>query len=240
MRIVKVPGYCSEETRICQNAGNLVISELRKIGSSEKGKLIDVSLLDVEEIRVDNLKIEERDNLIFENGLEEFKSRDKVIFLGGDISINRALIGAFSQGYESACFIVVSSRVSEIVDLIDSRFLLVGAGNLKREEIENLSQKRVKRIDLNLIELDMAESTDAIMEFSYGRDLFFIFDFSALDSAYRFSPSGEPGGLTGRQVIYLLSRIGMMKNLRAMSFSGIDGENKEAVRLGAKLVSEVL
>jgi len=89
MQIVKVPGLNGlGKTRGCRNAGNAILAELKNIYSSEKGKIIDVDLLDLEEIHVNNADLDEQEELINEDSFEIMGNQDKVIFLGGDHSIS--------------------------------------------------------------------------------------------------------------------------------------------------------
>jgi len=59
-----------------------VLKELRNIGSNEKGKIIDVDRLNLEEIHVDLDNLEEANHLIYENSKEIFEKNPKAFFIG--------------------------------------------------------------------------------------------------------------------------------------------------------------
>src|SRR3989344_5025267 len=94
--IVKVPGINGlGKTNGCENAGNSILESLKEIHSNEQGIPIDVKLLDLEEIHLDNSNLEFSNNLIYENSLEMFETKPKIIFLGGDHSISFSMTKAF-------------------------------------------------------------------------------------------------------------------------------------------------
>lgn len=266
MRIVKVPGInCFGKNNGARNSGNAVLRELRNIWSSERGNLIDASLLDVEEIHADNSNLEEQEELIYENSSEEFDKQEKILFLGGDHSISYPICRAFLENCERdeklPCLIVFDahpdcmppknnpSHEEWLRALIDEGFpaenvMLVGARNSAREEIEYLSEKKIRRVSANQIAENIEDYCDTIMEFASGKELYVSFDIDVVDPAFAFSTGyKEPGGLSSREALYLVSRISMMKNLRAFDLVEIDSENDEdgmTVKLGAKIVAELV
>lgn len=82
------------------------------------------------------------------------------------------------------------------------------------------------------------------MEFSDKKDLYLSLDIDVVDPA--FAPGTghkEPGGLTSRQLIYLIQRMNKVKNLRAIDLVEINPLNDKeglTVKLGAKIVSELI
>ena len=96
MFVVKVPGINGlGKTKGCEKSGNEIIKELRKIYTNSEGGIIDVDLLDLEEIHLDNSNLELSSKLIYENSLESFELKPKVVFLGGDHSISYLTVKAF-------------------------------------------------------------------------------------------------------------------------------------------------
>ena len=66
MQIIKVPGLNNlGKNNGCRNAGNAMLSELKKFK--------DTNTLDLEEIHVDNSNLSEQEKLIYENSLEAFE-----------------------------------------------------------------------------------------------------------------------------------------------------------------------
>lgn len=255
MIIIKVPGLASGKSAGCRNAGNAIISKLDEIYSNEKGKIIDKNLLDLEEIHVNNAEIDKQDELIYKNSLETFETEDRIIFLGGDSSISLPIGKAFlnhcnAKGKEP-CLIAFDSNPKWIIKLIEKGFpikniLLVGARNLERDEIVFLSKTKIRQIGINELNNNIEDVTDVIMEFSSGKELYVSFDINIIDPAFAPStPSQQPGGLTSRQALYIVSRISLMKNLKASDITDIDSErDKEhgglTVKLAAKLLAELL
>ena len=267
MQIIKVPGINAfGKTDGCRNAGNAIVGELKNIWSNEKNKIINPELLELEEIHVNNEKLDEQKKLIYENAEEAFQKQDKIIFLGGDHSISFPICKAFlnnCKGKKLASLIIFDAHPDCMKPmknptheewlraLIDKGFLaenvlLVGARNSDQEEIRFLAEKKIKQISINELENNLEETTDIIMEFSQGKELYVSFDIDVIDPA--FAPSTgykEPGGLTSRQAIYIISRISMMKNLKAIDLVEVNSEQDKkngniSIKLAAKLLAEFL
>jgi len=264
--VVKVPGVNGlGKTRGCRNAGNAVILGLDEIDSNESGKPIDKRLLDLEEIHVDNENLEEQEKLIYENAKEIIEKKEKVIFLGGDHSISFPIGKAFLDfcKEKEACLIVFDAHADcdysckeptheeWLRALVESGFparniLLVGVRKLWKVENKFLAEKKIRRIGINELMLDLEEVTDTIMEFSNGKELYVSFDIDVVDPA--FAPGTgykEPGGLTARQAIYIVSRIAKIKNLKAFDIVEVDIEKDKdyeniTIKLAAKLLAELL
>ena len=109
MFVVKVPGINGlGRTKGCENSGNAILNSLKEIYMNEEKKIIDANLLDIEEIHLDNSNLELTNKLIYENSLEIFEAKSKVIFLGGDHSISYSLTKAFFDYCKN------SERVSQV------------------------------------------------------------------------------------------------------------------------------
>ena len=91
---------------------------------------------------------------------------------------------------------------------------------------------------------DLQDTCDIIMEFSSGKELYFSLDIDVVDPS--FAPAtgyAEPGGLTSRQLIYLIQRINKIKNLKAVDIVEINPDkdvNNLTVKLGAKVLGELI
>jgi len=265
--VVKVPGINGlGKTHGCERAGNAILKELKNIGSNEEGKEIDTSKIALEEIHLDNSNLEVANKLIYKNAFEIFEEQPKTIFLGGDHSISYSLVRAFLDYCENSekepCLIVFDAHADCMLSnnkfathedwlrkLIDDGFptkniLHVGGRNFWKEEIEFMNISRIKKINLNELNTNLEDITDAIMEFSNGKELYISVDLDVVDPA--FAPSTgwpEAGGLTSRQMIYILQRINKVKGLRAIDIVEINPERDRdnmTVKLGAKLLSECI
>ena len=271
MFIVKVPGINGlGKTNGCEGAGNAILKALKKeISTNEEGKTIEFSKLDLEEIHLDNSNLELTNKLIYKNSFEIFKEQPKTVFLGGDHSVSYSITRAFFDYCENhgknPCLIVFDAHpdVMEPVDrnfptheewlkgLIEDGFpvqniLLVGVRNSDPKEIEFLKEKGVKMISINQLNENLEEVTDIITEFASEKELYVSIDIDVIDPA--FAPSTgyqEPGGLTSRQLIYIIQRINKIKNLRGLDIVEINEQNDKereniTVKLGAKILSEII
>ena len=266
MYIVKVPGINGlGKTEGCEGAGNAIINSLKEIHSNEQGVPIDVNLLDLEEIHLDNGNLKEANELIYKNSLDALETKPKTVFLGGDHSISYPIGKAFldycgSQGKEP-CLIVFDAHADcmepmreptheeWLRKLVEKGFpveniLLVGVRNLWKDETLFLKENEIKQIKINLVVEDIDNIADTIMEFVQGRELYVSIDIDVVDPA--FAPATgylESGGLTSRQILYLIQRINKIKTLKAVDIVEINPEKDRdnvTVKLGGKILGEVL
>lgn len=267
MFIVKVPGINNgNENAGCSKAGNLILNELRKIKINEQGKIVDADMLDLEEIHLNNSDLKLTNKLIYENSLEIFESKPKTIFLGGDHSISYSIGEAFldycKNSGKEPCLIVFDSHPECVSDeeefpknktwlrkLAESGFpreniLLVGVRNSEHEENIFLKKERIQVMSTSHILEEIHEACDTIMEFSSNKELYVSLDMGIVDPA--FAPGvleNEPGGLSSREILYLVQRINKIKNLKAFDIVGINPEldrDNLTIKLGAKILSELL
>ena len=270
MQVIKVPGINGlGRTEGCRNAGNAIIKKLDEIYTSERGKPIDRKLLDLEEIHVDNGNVEEQDRLIYENAMEELEKQDKIIFLGGDHSVSYPLARAFlehcnkNEKGKEPCLIVFDAHPDCMPAMkeptheewlravIEQGFpaknvLLVGVRNSWKDEIVFLSKNKIRQVSINQLNYDIEGMTDVIMGFASGKCLYVSLDIDIIDPA--FAPATnhpEPAGLTGRQLVYIMQRIAMMKNLKAVDIVEIDSEKDKkhdsmTTKLGARILAEMI
>lgn len=266
MMIVKVPGINAPGRPLGCEEGCFRVLECLKneIFSSEKGKAVNYQSLSLEHIHVDNKNIQESVGLIYKNSREIFESQDRVIFLGGDHSISYGCVKGFHDVYPDACLLVFdahpdlmpagreASHEEWLRKLIDGGFpadniLLIGARNSEEEELRFISEKGIRVVGVNQLLNDLEAATDFIMEFSHGRELYVSLDIDVVDPA--FAPGTgyiEPGGISGREIIYIIQRIAMMKNLRGFDLVEINpsidaGEGfGRTVKLGARILAEMV
>ena len=268
MLIVKVPGINGlGGTKGCEKAGNAMLEALKEIYSNERGVPIDTRLLDLEEIHLDNSDLEMSNGLIYKNSLEFFEEKPKTIFLGGDHSISfsttRAFLEHCKKSEKEPCLIVFDAH-PDCMDSTDSKLptheewlrgliefgfpaeniFLIGVRNSDPLETVFLKKQGIKVMNMNQTLENLEDSCDTIMEFSKDKELYISIDIDVIDPA--FAPGTrykEPGGLTTRQFLYLIQRLNLVKNLRAVDIVEInpDKDTKElTVKLGAKILSELI
>jgi len=269
MQIIKIPGINGlGKTNGCEQAGNQIIAGLKEIYSNEQGNPIDSNILDLEEIHLDNGNVEYSNELIYKNSLNAFETKPKLIFLGGDHSVSYSTTKAFldyckTQSKEP-CLIVFDAHPDCMEPmkeptheewlraLIESGFpkeniLLVGVRNSYKDELIFMDKNKIKTLGFNQMLLDIENACDTIMEFASGKELYVSIDIDVVDPV--FAPAtgykNEVGGLTSRQLIYLMQRINKIKNLRAVDIVEINAEkdkefNGITVKLGSKILAELL
>ena len=267
--VIKVPGINGfGKTKGCERAGNAIIEELNGVYTNEQGKIVNVESLDLEEIHLNNNDLELSNKLIYENAFESY-DKEKVIFLGGDHSISYSTTRAFLDYCQSqnpirdSCLIVFDAHPDLMPSmkeptheewlrkLIDDGFnprniLLVGIRNSDKKELEFIEEKGIRMISIDSLLLSIEDICDSIMEFADKKELYVSLDIDVVDPS--FAPSTgyrEVGGLTSRQMIYLIQRLNKVKTLRAVDLVEINSErDKEkgniTVKLGAKILGELL
>jgi arginase family enzyme len=260
MQIIKVPGLNnSEKNKGCRNAGNLVISEIKKIK--------DISMIDLEEIHVNNDNLEEQEKLIYENSKEVFEKWERVIFLGGDQSVSYSIGRAFSNVFgKNKCYLVIFDAHADCLpykkniqnrewlraliekDYFDKdKIIIIGLRNLDLEERRFIDLNKIKYYEMEKIE-DFEVLCDFITESINKLNLkvYVSFDFDVIDPA--FAPSTilqEPAGMSSREIIYFAKRLSKIKNIIAVDLVEIDSERDKnfgnmTVKLGAKIMGEFL
>jgi len=268
MFIVKVPGINGlGKTAGCEVAGNAILKVLKEeIYSSEAGKEVNFEKLDLEEIHLNNSRVDLANELIYKNALEIFETKEKTVFLGGDHSISYSIGKAFLRYCEDKkkkpCLIVFDAHpdlmepmkeptheewLRALVDVgfPSENILLVGLRNSYINELKFIKEKQIKTMSLNQFLLDIGDSCDTLMEFADGKELYFSLDIDVVDPI--FAPAtgyrNEVGGLTSRQLIYLVQRINKMKNLRGVDITEINPKKDPeglTLKLGAKVLAEFL
>lgn len=266
MFIVKIPGINGlNNTSGCEKAPNIILDKLKKIHSNEARKPIDTSLLDLEEIHLDNSNLELTNKLIYKNSLNIFETKSRTIFIGGDHSISFSTVGAFldycNKEDKSPCLIVFDAHVDLMKPmqeptneewlrgLIEKGFpvkniLIIGVRNMWREEIKYASEKNISIMAMNSLVENIEEATDIITEFSEGRELYISIDIDVIDPVFAPGTSyPETGGLTARDFLYIISRLNKRKNIRAIDLVEINplkDMNNLTVNLGAKIIGEFI
>ena len=266
MFVVKIPfADGSEKTRGCEKAGNAILQELKKIEINESGQEINFDALDLEEIHIDNSDAELSRKLIYENSYKTLEEKPRVVFLGGGNSINYPTAKAFFDycriSEKNPCLIIFDAYANcknngggvnsnnWLKKLVEDGFpseniLLVGARSYSREESEFLKSNRIRQIKINLILEDIDNIADTIMEFANKGEAYIFVEMSVVDPAFASAVNClEPAGLSSREIIYLIQRLNKMKNLRAVSITGINPEKDRenlTVKLGAKILGELI
>jgi agmatinase len=259
MQIIRVKLKNADIEKSCDKSPVEILKELKNIEFSEKKKKIDFENLSLEEIHVDLEDISEANHLIFENSKEIFEKNEKAFFIGGDDSINFPILNAFNKIQEDAFLLVFDAFVDVnekdndrgwIRQLIKKGFklrnlLLVSSREFSEKELDFILENEIQIISMDLLQENLEESCDLIMERARNSGGFFVgLDVSCLDPA--FAPASSylsPGGLSSRELIYLIKRLALLKNFRGASITEINPDRdfgNVTLKIGARLLAEMI
>jgi len=260
MQIIKV-GLISGNVKGNERAPNMILKTLNEIGSNEKGKMIKLKELNLEEIHVNLDNIAEAEHLIYEGSKEILEKNFFSLFLGGDGGISYSILRAFNKIEKNPLLIVFDAHADCLVErgegsrvwirrLIEGGFnpgniILVSTRNIWKEEVEFLDKNKILIIKMDLLKEDMEGICDLIMERAQDSSGFYIsIDIDCLDPAFAPGTSNlEPGGLSSRELIYFIKRLKLLKNLKGADIVEINPTldfNNMTVKLGAKLIAEMI
>lgn len=203
-------------------------------------------------MKIINISSDEDNDLIYKKAFEEFGADELRLFSEGNHSSSYSLSRAFFDYCENEgdepCLIIFDSHpgLGEggwLRKLIEDGFpihniLFVGLRNVDPLEKKFIGEK-FRRVSIDELMFSLAEKTDAIMEFGYGKKVYLLLDFDVIDPAYVPGVEcGEPGGLSSREFLYVLRRMSKMKNLKAVDLVGMNLEN-DINEMTSKLVSNI-
>ena len=237
------------------------INALGKTGSEKMGERVLAELgVDAEKIDVDNSNVESSERLIYSRAMEIFREDEKAVFIGGDHSITYPIFKAFRENYKDAFLIMFDAHadcMSPMKEPTHEEFLraiiedgfnpenviLVGARKIEPEEERFLKEKNIKVFtEIN----DMEAAADYITEKANGRDIYVSVDIDVLDPAFAPAVSyPEVGGMTSKELLYLLKRIFRIKSLKAMDIveaipSKDEKYDMRTIKICAKIISEFI
>jgi len=214
----------------------------------------------IESIPVEKSNIEQTNENIY-NFL--IQNDDIPIIIGGDHSITYACFKAFSKRFQNPGLIVFDAHPDLVNDfnppthedflrvliregyLKKENVILVGTRNWHSNEEDFLKKNKLKNFTMAEIAREsLHDVCDSVMSVArLWQACYISIDIDVVDPA--FAPGThfiEPGGLTSRELLYLLSRLKNLKNLKAFDLVEINPQkdiNSLTVKLGAKIVAEL-
>jgi len=261
MQMIRIRYVSSEKTEGCEKAPIEVVKALRDVRCSEKGKVIDVDKLNLEEIHVDLDDSKGAHSLIFKNSKDVFENNPKALFIGGDQSISYSIVRAFDEVEENGLLIVFDAH-GDCLDKKDvnhrgwlrklvengfngSRIIIIGARSLGLEELDFLNKNKITLVKMDFLQEDLAGVCDGVMERARGAGGFYVsIDLDVIDPGIAPGVSEiEPGGISGRDLIYFVKRLSLLGNFRGGDVVEINPSkdvNGMTVKLGAKLLGEMI
>ncbi|UZE93754.1 MAG: arginase family protein [Candidatus Pacearchaeota archaeon] len=246
MLVVKIPAINGlGKTGGCEKAPNLLCKELN---------------ISCDEIEVNNDDIEENIKIISEKATD-FLNKDFVVFLGGDHSISFPLVRAFSSLNKNVGIIIFDAHADCMKPmkeptheewlraLVEQGFdpkniTLIGLRKVEQEEMDFLKEKGIKCFFMKELFSDFKETVDLIIEKAYKFDsLYLSIDIDVIDPT--FAPGTgyiEPGGLSSKEFLYMIQRLVLLKNLKAVDLVEINPDkdiNNLTIKLGTKIIEEL-
>jgi len=242
MKIIKIP--YSEGTDVnkgAEKAPDEIIKQLNDIWSNENFQ--------------DN-KYE-----VINSNLEELKEGD--IYVGGDHSISYYIFKKFFTNLKNPGVLVFDAH-PDLFHYFDKpmqtdwlyflikenlikpeNIILVGIRNADMKEISFLKDYKIKYFTCRQLFNNIQENCDSIMEQTRGfSDLYVSIDIDILDPA--FAPGTgylEPGGLSTRELIYLIQRIKLLKNIKKYDLVEVNPDkdvNNMTSKTAAKIIKELI
>ena len=236
-------------------APDKVEEQLKDLFASEDGKVHE---FEFDSVEVVNSNIEETNSAIYSKA----KKVEKVIFLGGDHSITYPLVKAFSEKFSNCGIVIFDAHPDAENDFMPpsqedllpamvnqnlikkENIILVGTRNWDKNEIEFLKENGIRYFNMKKISNGFKEVAEELVELSKKiENLYISIDIDVLDPA--FAPGTgycEPGGLTTRQLLYLLGKLKEVGNIRAVDIMEINPKkdvNDMTSKIGAKLLVEL-
>jgi agmatinase len=259
MKLIKIPsglgglgkgnGAAHGPAAILEQVKDLFLNESRQ---TPKWEIEEISLVP------DN--IEETNNNIVSKAITVFQSSKCPVFLGGDHSVTYSLMKAFSTVHAEPGFIMFDAHpdcendfapVSQediITGIVNQglvnpeRIIIIGVRNWDRNEIKFLEEKKIKCYTMkHVFEHGIKNVTDGMMEMAVNwPSLYLSVDIDVLDPAYAPGTGyREPGGLSTRELLYMLQRLKRLKNLKGMDLVEVNPE-KDIDNLTAKTAAKIL
>jgi len=236
----------------CSKGPEVITNLLKDIWTNEAGfnpKFI------IKEIQGENF--EELDNNI-QNNLSFSK---KTILLGGDHSISYTTFKKFKKQFQNVGLIIFDAHpdvyqeferpthgdwlkfLIEESGVDKDKVIIVGIRNSSEEELNYLKVNNIKYILMKNLFNNIEDVCDTIMEtFRNIENIYLSVDIDVVDPA--FAPGtgyNEPGGITSRELIYIVQRLKRLQNLRAIDIVEVNPEkdmNNITSKLAAKLIKE--
>ena len=176
--------------------------------------------------------------------------KDHTVFLFGDESFTAQAFRTFAAKYPNAGLLRFDSNFS-LLQLVrnpitpaikPNQIIFAATRAWNREEADYIRTQKVNHFSMKkLFELGIDEATDTLMETArnFGA-LYLSIDISCLDPAFADSEKKEPGGLTTRELLYMLQRLKLLKNLKIADITGFAGEKDDkTIKLAAKIIKEL-
>ena len=264
MKILKVPFSKGglKKTVGCELAPDLILEKTEEFYLNEFGFKGN---FEVDEVDIDESNMETTNKAIFDKVklLAHDVISPRVCLLGGDHSITYAAFKAFSTKHNGAGLIILDAhpdcesdfsppthedflRVLIKDGIVDkNRIIIIGLRNWTGDEKDFLDKNGIRYFPMKQIQMHglhdvMDTVTESVREWDPS---YLSIDIDICDPA--FAPGTgyqEPGGLTSRELIYIVQRLKLLKNIRMMDIVEVNPKkdtNGMTTKLAAKLLVEM-
>jgi arginase family enzyme len=249
-------GALSKKGGVEKGAG-AVGASIAEHNLSERGLVPDIAL---SEVSVDNSNLEGAHKTIEAAAAQLLTTQGLSILVGGDHSLTYPAFKAFAKSRPGAGLVVLDAHpdVQEyqkppthedylrvLIDegvLDPEKVILIGVRNTSKEEKKYLEKKKIKNYTMRETSVEgIREVVDNAM--SVCREwpaIYLSIDIDVLDPA--FAPGTghcEPGGLTTRELIFLVQRLKLLRNLAMADVVEVNPA-KDANGLTAKAAAKII
>ena len=197
---------------------------------------------------------------VINSNLKELKEGD--VFIGGDHTISYYIFKKFFKDKKNAGIIIFDAhpdlfqhfntpmQTDWLYFLIKEKLvkpenvILVGIRNPDMKEVGFMKDYKIRYFTARQLFNNIEDHCDGIMELAQNfSDLYVSIDIDVLDPA--FAPGTgyiEPGGLSTRELIYLIQRIKLLKNIRKYDLVEVNPDRDISLttcKAAAKIVKEL-
>jgi agmatinase len=256
MIVVKVPFY--DDGRQASAGADSIVEELESVALNESGLTPRVFSGSV---AAGDGGLAELESSICD-AVKKQPFNDRLCLVGGDHSVTYAGFKAFAQKNPGAAFVVLSSYPGCAAgeDILEGSFMrrmlrdglvaperviIFGVRRWDGEEKQFLETSKIKPVSMRQVEMNgLSDVMDGVTELMNSWQSIYL--SIGLDVA---DPSCAPGvldpdsgGLTARQLLYMIQRFRLMRNIKMLDLVCIDAEkdvNGMSAKLAAKVLSEL-
>lgn len=254
MKVIKVP---TSQGSLGKNIGSekapdKILECLKNISIKDDGKSL---VYEVGSIPINSSNIEET-NLNIENSEGD-------LFIGGDHSITYSLFKSLSKKYKNAGLVMFDAHpdcennfsppshedfIQVLIEqgiLKKENLILIGLRNIDKKEYYYLKDNNIKYYTVKQLTENIEEASDVIMETSRKFEALYVsIDIDVVDPSQAPGTGyPEPSGLYVRELIYLVNRLKMLKNLKRVDLVEVNPDkdvNNITSKLAARIISELL
>lgn len=266
--LVKVPFINGlGKTKGCEISPDKIVNTIPEIWCNESLKPIKKTeeIFNIKKINVFNENASKSIEAIFNESKKIFseKSKQKIIFLGGDHSISFPITNAFNSCFKNSAFIILDAHADcmkpiqeptheewlraliEKTKVNPRNIFIIGLRNIYKDELCFLKQKKIKYFttkdffeNRNKIEKELKKFMKKF------KNIYLSLDIDLIDPVFTPGISyEEPCGLTSREGLSLFQKIISNKNIKAIDINEVnsfnDSKNK-TTKLATKFLCELI